>query len=272
MPKKHAQHAQLAQPHAASTAAAAAAVVASPSACCLASPRLPTPCLQALSTLTKLVCNVADCGNSVERYRSVKVGNPRFAEAVWDVPGASQILLLVGFKLQGGELAVAADATLGPLQAAAARLRRLADRKGHSGAAVEVKADGDGEGGSGRPPSPFYNTPGFRYQEQARWRLWGSLHRAQGGTEAAPAAESAAAAAGSGSLLACRRQQQRLRTAGSAQCRLGHQGSLQLLAVAALPFWCCRSGTARCATMQSTMAASGCGRGSTTHRTGSTGG
>jgi hypothetical protein len=101
----------------------------------------------------------------------VKVANPRFAEAVWDVPGASQILLLVGFKLQGGALAVGADAALGPLQAAAARLRRLADRKGHSGAAIAVNADGDGQAGSGRPASPFYNSPGFRFQEQVRWRL-----------------------------------------------------------------------------------------------------
>ena len=129
--------------------------------------------------------NVADCGNSVERYRSVKVANPRFAEAVWDVPGASQILLLVGWKLQGGALAVGAGAALGPLQAAAARLRRLADFKGHSGAATAVKADGngeDGEGGSGRPASPFYNSPGFRYQEQVRWRLQGQF---AGGTRQA---------------------------------------------------------------------------------------
>lgn len=74
----------------------------------------------------------------------------------------------MGFQRQGQALSIAADAPLGPVQAAAARLRRLADRKGHSGAAIAVKADGDGADG-GRQASPFYNTPGFRYQEQVGW-------------------------------------------------------------------------------------------------------
>lgn len=74
-----------------------------------------------------------------------------------------QILFLVGFKRQGGCLSVAADAPLGALRAAAARLRRLADKKGHSGAAEHVPPDG------GRPASPFYGQPGFRYQEQVGW-------------------------------------------------------------------------------------------------------
>jgi hypothetical protein len=195
--------------------------------------------LQALTTLARLVCNVADCGNEVERYRSVKVDNAKFAEAVWDVPGASQvrrggkqqvlsdsnggqaagfrlfgwlhspgfsgsgpapwsasllwlyrpdvewvisllsamlpqqILFLAGWQRQGGLLSLPANAALGPVQAAASRLRRLADKKGHSGAAISVKADGDGDGG-GRPASQFYNTPGFRYQEQV-----GGLPRGQ---------------------------------------------------------------------------------------------
>ena len=46
---------------------------------------------QALATLAKVACNVADCGNSVEKYRAVKVENPKFRAAVWDVPGAAQV-------------------------------------------------------------------------------------------------------------------------------------------------------------------------------------
>ncbi|KAL4855989.1 Importin beta-like SAD2 [Chlorella vulgaris] len=99
----------------------------------------PEVVFKALSTLARLVGNVADCSNEVERYRAVKVDNPKFHEAVWQVPGAAQILLLVGFKRQGQHLSIAADVPLGPVQAAAARLRRLADRKGHSGAATLVK-------------------------------------------------------------------------------------------------------------------------------------
>lgn len=69
----------------------------------------------------------------------------------------------MGWQQQGDTLSLAADAPLGPLQAAASRLRRLADKKGHSGEAVAVRPAG--EDGS-RPPSPYYGTPGFQYQEQ----------------------------------------------------------------------------------------------------------
>ena len=75
-----------------------------------------------------------------------------------------QVLFMAGWQRRGDTLSLAADAPLGPLQAAAARLRRLADRKGHSGEAVSVKPSGE----DGRPPSQYYGQPGFRYQEQAR--------------------------------------------------------------------------------------------------------
>lgn len=103
--------------------------------------------------------------------RTAPVSPPR-----WPFPShhPTQILFIVGFKHQGQVLSIAADAPLGPLQAAAARLRRLADHKGHTGQAVAVKADGDDDG-SGRPASPFYNAPGFKYQEQVRVKCRGVL-------------------------------------------------------------------------------------------------
>ncbi|PSC73205.1 pleckstrin homology domain-containing family A member 8-like [Micractinium conductrix] len=134
----------------------------------------------ALATLAKVACNVADCGNSVEKYRAVKVENPKFRAAVWDVPGAAQILFVAGFKRQGEALHLAADAPLGPLRAAAARLRRLADKKGHSGSAAHVQADGHGDGG--RPASRFYGQPGFRYQEQI-WHCSACDHPVNDGSE-----------------------------------------------------------------------------------------
>lgn len=134
----------------------------------------------ALAVLARLVCNVADCGNSLERFRSVKVDNPKFRAAVWDVPGASQILFMVGFKRQGPSLSIAAGAPLGPLQAAAARLRRLADKKGHSGTAEHVPPDG--ARGSARPASPFYGQPGFRHQEQI-WHCSACDHPINDGSE-----------------------------------------------------------------------------------------
>ncbi|KAL4433926.1 hypothetical protein ABPG75_000367 [Micractinium tetrahymenae] len=135
---------------------------------------------KALAVLARLISNVADCGNSVEKFRSVTVENSKFKAAVWDVPGAAQILFMVGFKRQGGSLSVGGDAPLGPLQAAAARLRCLADRKGHSGTAEHVKPEGTD--GSGRPASPFYGQPGFRYQEQI-WHCSVCDHAINDGSE-----------------------------------------------------------------------------------------
>lgn len=75
-------------------------------------------------------------------------------------------LPLAGFRPQDDCLALPTDAPLPPLRAAAARLRRLADRKGHSGSAEEVKDSGGGGGGGGkgrRPESKYYGQPGFRW-------------------------------------------------------------------------------------------------------------
>lgn len=83
-----------------------------------------------------------------------------------------QVLFLVGWRQHGDTLSLPADAPLGPLQAAASRLRRLADKKGHSGEAVAVEPAG--QDGS-RPPSQYYGTPGFQYQEQASLSAWPPL-------------------------------------------------------------------------------------------------
>ena len=80
-----------------------------------------------------------------------------------------QVLFLVGWQQHGDTLSLPADAPLGPLQAVASRLKRLADKKGHSGEAVAVEPAG--QDGS-RPPSQYYGTPGFQYQEQASLGAW----------------------------------------------------------------------------------------------------
>jgi hypothetical protein len=119
----------------------------------------------ALSTLATLLDNVAGCDNSVERFRTVRTSNPKFKSAVWDVAGGPELLRIAGFRNQGGAVVWDPGAALGPLRAAAARGRRLADGKGHTGAAEFLPA-GRGGGGAARPPSPLYGTPGFEHQER----------------------------------------------------------------------------------------------------------
>lgn len=53
-------------------------------------PRTP-PCPQALAMLATLAGNAAGCGNTVEKFRIVKVENPKFRAAVWDLPGTAQV-------------------------------------------------------------------------------------------------------------------------------------------------------------------------------------
>lgn len=136
----------------------------------------------ALRVLSKLVGNVADCGNSVERYCSVKTSNPAFQSAVWDLPGGADLLLLLGWRHQGEVLSLPGDAPLPPIQAAAARLRRLADAKGHSGDAVATQPDGSTAGSVARPASQHYGAPGFQYQEQI-WHCSQCNHPINDGSE-----------------------------------------------------------------------------------------
>lgn len=63
-----------------------------------------------------------------------------------DAGSLPQLLEAVGFRAGDGVLALAADADLGPLTAALARLRRLADNKGHSGEAEFFPLPGGGGG------------------------------------------------------------------------------------------------------------------------------
>lgn len=174
----------------------------------------------------------------------------------------AQILFMVGFKRQGPSLSIAAGAPLGPLQAAAARLRRLADKKGHSGTAEHVPPDG--ARGSARPASPFYGQPGFRHQEQVRrvpprepclLQAW--KHRSITALPSTP-------------RLCCHVCAVARRThVCTANVPGFHAPPLFPAAPAAVP--CHRSGTAAPATTPSTTAASGCGPAGTTRRMGSTG-
>ena len=195
--------------------------------------------------LAKLVGNVSACNNTQPKFRILKTSNPKLKEAVWDLPGAQDILYLLGWRpqvlgvlkrqlqiqqqmqlfqqqqqqqqqpsllqqpvgqqhqQQGASqqqqllqqrqqhqdacssqqqqqelrvleglpddeemMVLPATAPLPLIKAVAARLDRLANKKGHTGQAVAVNPDGLGQGQSGRPPSGFYGKPGFRYQEQ----------------------------------------------------------------------------------------------------------
>jgi hypothetical protein len=99
--------------------------------------------------LARLVGNVADCDNTAPKFRSVKTSNAKFEQAVWDVPGAAQVLFLAGWRHQGERVELPEGAPLGPVRAAASRLRRLAERRGHSGAAESVAPEGEPSAGRG---------------------------------------------------------------------------------------------------------------------------
>jgi hypothetical protein len=169
--------------------------------------------------LAKLVGNVAACNNSQAKFRLLKTSNPKLKEAIWNIPGAQDILYLLGWRpqvvgvlksqlqllqqmhlsqrqqqqQQGGQhqrqqqlqqqqqeewclleglpddeevMVLPSAAPLTLIRAVAARLERLATKKGHTGQAVAVNPDGLGQGDSGRPPSGYYGKPGFKYQEQ----------------------------------------------------------------------------------------------------------
>ena len=135
---------------------------------------------RALATTATLLENVAACDNSVEKFRVVKVGNPKFKAAVWDVAGAPAVLAAAGFKARGASVELDAGAPLGPLRAVAARCRRLAEGRGHGGAAELLRAGG--AGGAARPPSAFYGAPGFRHQQQI-WHCSACDHPINDGSE-----------------------------------------------------------------------------------------
>lgn len=134
---------------------------------------------RALGTLSKMLTNVAGCNNSVEKYRTVRVQNPAFKAAVYNVPGALAVLQIAGFKLLGETVAIPADAPMAPLRATAARVQRYSSGKGHSGTA---RVDDSGRTGKTRPPSPYYGTAGFMYQEQI-WHCGACDHAVNDGSE-----------------------------------------------------------------------------------------
>jgi len=59
-----------------------------------------------------------------------------------------QVLEAVGFRVEEGAVQLSEDAPLAPLQAALARLRRVADLRGHSGSAEFFPLSACGAGGA----------------------------------------------------------------------------------------------------------------------------
>lgn len=186
--------------------------------------------VQALSVLSRLVGNVAHCDNSIDKYRTIKTTNSQLQECIWSVAGAPEILKHLGWQAPPAAAAGSEDAVedagasgssssagnadptcwvlpacaeLPLLRAAAARLQRLADKKGHSGAATPIEPEVEqadaaaalagqlqaldaGESSSGqprwRPRSQFYNAPGFRYQQHI-WHCTVCDHAINDGSE-----------------------------------------------------------------------------------------
>jgi hypothetical protein len=134
----------------------------------------------AITTLSKILGNIAACGNTEEKYRSIRLNNEKFNKTVCFVHGALDVLLFTGFQLVGEQVLFPENSPLGVLKAAAARAARLVEKKGHSGEArMDKRSSGSGEGASlqqplqeqqqqqqQRPPSPFYGAPGFLHQER----------------------------------------------------------------------------------------------------------
>lgn len=125
---------------------------------------------RSLETLSKILGNIADYNNAVDKFRSIKLTNQRFKTDIAVHPEAMELLTCVGFRVNptAETVDLPANALIGPIQAAAARTSRLASKRGHSGSAKPGGGDADGgDTASGsRPPSRFYGAPGFRYQER----------------------------------------------------------------------------------------------------------
>ncbi|EFJ40841.1 hypothetical protein VOLCADRAFT_119836 [Volvox carteri f. nagariensis] len=57
----------------------------------------------ALTLLGRLTGNIVGCGNTVEKYRTVRTSNPKIREALDVVPGAEAVLLAAGFRHGGSD-------------------------------------------------------------------------------------------------------------------------------------------------------------------------
>jgi hypothetical protein len=136
---------------------------------------------------------VVACNNTQPQFRTLKLSNPKLQQHVWSFAAAAAVLYSLGWARappagadqppgEAQVVSLPADVPMGPLQAVAARLQRLVDKKGHSGQAEHVTPDGTGAGSSGRPPSKLYGTPGFLYQQQI-WHCSVCDHAINDGSE-----------------------------------------------------------------------------------------
>ncbi|KAG1669399.1 hypothetical protein FOA52_004050 [Chlamydomonas sp. UWO 241] len=138
-----------------------------------------------VALLHKLVGNVAGCGNTVAKYRMVKLDNPKLREAAFSLPGAEVLLQRAGFskfaqslifpdppkELAGGADEGArrahtakTDEHVRAVRTACmyeAKLQQLSSRKGFTGSAKEVDDTASGSGAG----SKHSGKPGFKYQK-----------------------------------------------------------------------------------------------------------
>mmetsp|Transcript_13518 Transcript_13518/g.40875 ORF Transcript_13518/g.40875 Transcript_13518/m.40875 type:complete len:360 (-) Transcript_13518:478-1557(-) len=121
-----------------------------------------------VALLIKILGNVVDCGNTEAKFRTLQLRNAKFQEGVWEVFAARQVLEAVGFRVEEGAVQLSEDAPLAPLQAALARLRRVADLRGHSGSAEFFPLSACGAGGAihDAARSPLLGMAGYRHQQR----------------------------------------------------------------------------------------------------------
>ncbi|PNW79881.1 hypothetical protein CHLRE_08g370350v5 [Chlamydomonas reinhardtii] len=120
----------------------------------------------ALGLLGRLTANIVDCGNTLEKYRTIRKSNPRIREALDTLAGCGEaVLLAAGFVpgrgAEGNDTLIfpGAGADLRPLTLVNAKLQQLIAHKGFTGQAREHDDTGD------TPASRHSGTPGFRYQQ-----------------------------------------------------------------------------------------------------------
>mmetsp|Transcript_34016 Transcript_34016/g.75413 ORF Transcript_34016/g.75413 Transcript_34016/m.75413 type:complete len:366 (+) Transcript_34016:194-1291(+) len=119
----------------------------------------------AVELMSRVVGNVVQCGNSVEKYRHIRCDNAKFRDKVLALPGAMDVLRQAGFT-QGREMVsfppVCPD--MGPATVMAAKLQQLHDRRGFTGSAIHH--DDSASSGTAASTSRHAGKPGFRFQAE----------------------------------------------------------------------------------------------------------
>ncbi|GFR44009.1 hypothetical protein Agub_g5155 [Astrephomene gubernaculifera] len=136
---------------------------------------------RAAELLSRLTANIVNCGNTVEKYRTVRPSNPKIREALDVMNGGEEVLRAAGFVTRRGAAGAGAGAggaaggvggsevllcfpsegaDLRPLTLINAKLQQLVTRKGFTGSAREADDRGD------TPASRHRGKPGFVYQEE----------------------------------------------------------------------------------------------------------